>query len=307
MKSDDRSSRSWASKQVDADALEALQQGLAPNELWSLLLDVSAARAKQRTSGSLREQWDKDRFVAPSYVDQRKQLEIDRLLLDVATGFEALELSPVAPLGVCTSVAPGSQNRIVATMRGTEVVSDPTNVLALESAKRLRRDPKGVVRLATNHRCVRAQALPKGPGFAAHFKLFCLTTAGHETANHGLLVGALIEHIRFHLDAFARLDDLGFELGQSRVRLLSTPARAHLADRIAEAIPTVKMERQSLEQTYYHGLRFMIGATAKNGDEIALSDGGAFDWLERLMSNRRMAFVASAIGSQRIAAVFAGS
>jgi hypothetical protein len=36
----------------------------------------------------------------------------------------------VTPLGTCHVVAPVSQNRVVSTVRGTEVVSDSTNVLA---------------------------------------------------------------------------------------------------------------------------------------------------------------------------------
>jgi hypothetical protein len=68
-----------------------------------------------------------------------------------------------------SAVALASQNKIVSTIRGTEVVSDPTNVLALECAKRLQAEPGAHVRLTTSHRCVRAQPFPKLPGFAAHF------------------------------------------------------------------------------------------------------------------------------------------
>jgi hypothetical protein len=56
------------------------------------------------------------------------------------------------------------------------------------------------------------------------------------------------------------------------------------------------MER--LEQKYYDGLRFMISAHSAAGDDIPLIDGGAFDWLHKLAANRKLVFVASAIGSQ---------
>ena len=62
-------------------------------------------------------------------------------------------------------------------MRGTEVVSDSTNVMALECARRLRKSPSVPVRLATCQRVVRAQAIPKKPGYAHHFKLFAMATA----------------------------------------------------------------------------------------------------------------------------------
>ena len=70
-----------------------------------------------------------------------------------------------------------SQNKVLATVRGSEVVSDPTNVMALECARRLRRDRATVVRLATSHRCIRAQTIPPGRGFTANFRLFCLASA----------------------------------------------------------------------------------------------------------------------------------
>ena len=55
---------------------------------------------------------------------------------------------------------------------------------------------------------------------------------------------------------------------------------------------------EPLEKQYYDGLRFMISAHSSAGDDIPLIDGGAFDWLHKLASNRKLVFVASAIGSQ---------
>ena len=100
-----------------------------------------AARRQTRKVSNLLQQWESDRFVAPSYVDQRTLLELDRQLFAAAQGFDAIELSPLAPLGVCSVVALTTQNRVLSALRGTEVVSDPSNVLALESARRLRTGP----------------------------------------------------------------------------------------------------------------------------------------------------------------------
>ena len=157
---------------VDQTLRQALAQGMAATELWSLLLSVLEQRATQRTPALVRQQWESDRFVQPCAMNQRTLNELDSHLLAAAADFEALELSPLAPLAACSAVALTSQNRIVSTARGTEVVSDPTNVLALECAKRLREVPAATIKLATSHRCVRAQAVPKRPGFAAHFRMF---------------------------------------------------------------------------------------------------------------------------------------
>jgi hypothetical protein len=259
---------------------------------------VLEERASQRAPADVRHQWQRDRFVAPAPVDQRTFNTLDGHLLSAASAFEALELSPLAPLASCSAIAPTSQNRTVSTVRGTEVVSDPTNLLAIESAGRLAKDPRQVIKLATSHRCVRAQPFPKKPGFAAHFRLFVLTTAGHERKDHGLLVEALSDHIRTHLSAMDRLEQHGYAFSQRMVRLLTTPKRQPVAKRIVLALPGTPIAVETLDHDYYDGLRFMISARTEAGDDIPFIDGGAFNWMQKLTSNAKHVFVASGLGSQ---------
>lgn len=289
---------------IDETLRRVLAEGLAASELWSLLLSIFEQRAAQRTPAMVRQQWDSDRFVQPCAVNQRILNELDSHLLAAAAGFEALELSPLAPLAACSSVALTSQNRIVSTARGTEVVSDPTNVLALECAKRLRAAPDATIKLATSHRCVRAQAIPQRPGFTAHFRMFCLASAGHERKDHGFTVDALIEHIRTHIAALDRLKQHGYDFPYRTLRLLCTPERSHLAQRIADSITEIPATLAPLEHKYYDGLRFMLDAGTPDGSAIPLVDGGAFDWMSKLTDNRRMVYVASAVGSQLAALLF---
>src|SRR5436309_209343 len=129
---------SWTANRLDEAAFAALAEGLPASEVWSLMLDVLARRAGRRTPAELVRQWERDRFVQPSYIDQRTLVDLDGHLLAAAAGFEAIELSPLAPLGTCSAVGLASQNKTVSALRGTEVVSDPTNVMALECARRLR-------------------------------------------------------------------------------------------------------------------------------------------------------------------------
>ena len=296
---EERSTRSaWATAGFGESAYAALAHGMPASEVWSLLLSAMSERAGQRTARALMEQWERDRFVPLSYIDQRTLVELDSHLLAAAHEFEAVELSPLAPLGTSSSVALTTQNRVVSTVRGTEVVSDPTNVLALESARRLREDATRVVRLCTSHRCVRAQEVPKIPGFAAHFRMFCMTSAAHERKDQGFVTDELALHVRTHLRALDRLEQHGYRFANRRVRLLCSEQREPLARRIAEAIEGVPVMLERLERRYYDGLRFMIGAHTVAGDEIPLIDGGAFDWLHKLAANRKLVFVASAIGSQ---------
>lgn len=292
--------RSWAHESLSEDAREALASGLAASRLWSVLLGVLEARALSRSAGSLKEQWGQDRFVQPCYVDQRSLHEVDGHLLAVAKAFEAVELSPLAPLDVCSTVALASQNKIVSTIRGTEVVSDPTNVLALECARRLKQDGGLQVRLATSHRCVRAQTFPKRPGLAAHFRMFCLVSAGHERENRQFLADALAEHINTHLAALERLEQHGYQTQGHKVRLLARQSNVQLAERVAKNV-NAEVLHQALEHPYYDGIRFMIDVKVDQDSEIPLIDGGAFDWLHKICANNKLTFVASGMGSQLVA------
>jgi hypothetical protein len=295
--------RNWTHAGIQEAAYTALAQGLAASELWSLLLGVAERRAAQRSAASVLQQWERDRFVCPSYIDQRTLNQLDSHLLAAAAEFEALELSPLAPLGSCSAVALASQNKIVSTVRGTEVVSDPTNLLALESARRLRTDGR-TVKLTTSHRCVRAQAVPNVAGYAAHFRLFCITTAGHERKDHAFLIESLSEHIQTHISALNRLEQHGYGFPDRTLKILTTPERKTLGERIASSVAGTPVVFETLTHDYYDGLRFMIGARSPEGEHMPLIDGGAFDWLRKLTSNNKLVFVASGLGSQLAAYLY---
>jgi hypothetical protein len=300
-----RIARPWVRAALPAGAYDALTDGLPASRLWSLLLEVSEARAAARRPAELMEQWDRDRFVQPALVDQRSLVEVDRHLLAAASAFESMELSPVAPLGVCSLMGHASQNKVLSALRGTEVVSDPTNVMALECARRLRLDPATVVRLATAHRCVRAQEIPKRRGLTANFRIFCLASAGLERQNHAFVVDAVAEHMTVMLHALDRLEEHGFAFPDRRITVLATEERAALGDRIVAMLGRPAAARGLLEHPYYNnGLRFQIAARSADGIEVPLIDGGAFDWVARLTSNRRVVYVASGLGSQLVPLMF---
>ena len=291
----------WAATGIDDALRDALNEGLPASELWSLLLGVMEKRARRRNPAALMKQWRNDRFVQPCAIEQRVLHEIDTHLLATASQFEAVELAPLAPLGVCASVAVTSQNRIVSTARGTEVVADPTNVLALECAYRLRDRPRAEVKLASSHRCTRAQAVPSRPGHAAHFRIFCLASAAHERKDQTFVTGAIAEHIQTHLRALDRLEQHGYSFPGRRIELSSTSRCRHLADRIAAAFPDIPITQAELTHSYYDGLRFMIDITVPGGTTLPLVDGGSFDWLRKFSANDKLAFVASGMGSQLVA------
>jgi hypothetical protein len=296
--------RGWIVDGIGSSAFEKLASELAGSELQSVLLEVMQRRASARSPADVLAQYGRDAFCTPAPIDLRTSLAIDSELLAAAEDFEALDLSPVAPLGVCSTVALTDQNRVLSALRMTEIVSDPTNVLALECASRLRARTTVPVHLATSQRVVRAQPVPKQPGYSQHFRIFVLASGGRETEDHGFTVDACVRHIRTMLDALERLERLGLAFGKRRVEVIATAERGEVADRIAASFADLAT-RKSLEHAYYSGgLRFQIWVTAPDGSEVPLIDGGAFDWLAKLASNRRAVYIATGAGSQLIALRF---
>jgi hypothetical protein len=154
------------------DLLDTLADRLSPTDLQSLLLAVYRRRAASVTPGQLLGRYEQDRFVRPSGAAPPALAAFDQLVWSLLpTTYTAVELSPVSPLGTNAAIATVSQNKVVTTIRNTEVVADITNVLALECASRRRRLLRGDaksrarVRLCASQRVVRGQAF-SGPGAA---------------------------------------------------------------------------------------------------------------------------------------------
>jgi hypothetical protein len=290
----------WMVRHTESSVFEQLAVGLAGSELQSVLLYVMQSRATRRKPSELLAQYERDAFCAPSQVDLRTSIEIDTHLLAAAQGFDAIELSPVAPLGTCSVVAPTDQKRVLSALRMTEVVSDPSNVLALECAQRMRARPGSEIHLVTTQRVIRAQPVPKLPGYAQHFRIFVLASAAPEARDHAFTVQAVVRHVGTMLGALDRLERHGYCFGVRRVDVLATPQREHIGDRVAERLGAIA-ERRLLEHPYYSGgLRYQIWVTAADGASVPLIDGGVFDWLATIGSNRRAVYVASGAGAQLI-------
>lgn len=245
--------RVWAA--LPDGALAALTDELSPTDLQTLLLDVARVRAGRVDPARLVRRWREDRFVTPAAADPgRLAALVAEAWARLPTEFAGVELAPLAPLGTCAAVGDVDQHRVVSTVRGGEVVSDPTNVLALEAAVR-RRATGEDVHLATHHRVVRAQRF--GPGLAVHFSLFALVSSGRD---HG-----------------SRSTELDF-LGR------------HLAAWRALLAPSLGPDRFSISYTdgapYYAGLRFKIDVrTADVSHEIG--DRGLVDWTARLRADAK--------------------
>ena len=295
--SDKATERVWALLPPEARA--ALEHELDASDLRTLLIAVSRARAAGVSPGLLMRRWQEDRYVRPSECDPRQVWRLESRLWDrLPEEFIRLDPSPVAPLGTCSAVAPVHQDRIVTTTRGSEVVSDTTNVLALEAAKRRKRSSGAMVHLAACQRVLRAQPVD-GPGLFQHFRLFMLLSSGRDRGSGATESAMLTAHLRFWIDALAVrgrsmvIEFTCFDSPVLRERFQDTvlPGLAPLPD-------GVKVEEDP-ERTRARGY-YSAGAIRIVGDDLEIGDGGLTDWTARLMPDRKERCFVSCVATERL-------
>lgn len=299
----------------DTQLLEKLS-ALPPTELQSLLLEVFRQRVGTITPQQLLKAYETNRFVAPSSVDPITFYKLEVGMLEIAkeNSFEPIELSPLAPLGNCSAIGLADQNKIVSATRGTEVVADATNLMALESAVRRKttRFDDTVVNLCSIHRHVRAQALPPVKGFTAHFKIFTALTAGRDRGSLEFEKMALLQHLSLYEEFFAG----HLNLGNTRVIIKglkrdggNTDWSRQLYEFVKTKLPGIALtfvEVPEDDHRYYQHTRFSLNADFK-GQEFNLGDGGFVDWGSKLTSNGKERMFTSGIGIELLIKLLTGA
>jgi hypothetical protein len=201
------------------EAIDALER-MPESDRRSLLLHLTRRRSAGRTPAALLHDRMRDRTVQPAGVDVHALHDAEgHAIAAAASGFELLALSPVAPGGVNTVLAGIDQNRSLATVRGTEVLADPTTGLAIEAAVR-RRGGEVAPSLGALSRVLRMQRFQ--PPWHQHFALFSLVSAGRSEPAHRFAVRALGAHLTVYLDAIACIRASGRAIGAVTVEVTDT-------------------------------------------------------------------------------------
>jgi hypothetical protein len=300
--------------------LDTLADHLSPTDLQSLLLAVYQRRAEKVTPSQLLGRYEQDRFVRPSAVGPQALADFDQLAWSLLPEtYTAIDLSPVCPLGTNAAVATVSQNKVITTIRNTEVVADITNVLALECASRRRQllhvDAKSRerVRLCASQRVVRGQVFG-GPASFAHFRLLGLCAAGRDEGSFQFETSSLVEQIAFYLRLLQEAARLGYHAHHIRVAVTDleedqrtqaleeqvlAPLAASYLDARCELDP-----KRATGRGYYVGVCFHIYATTAEGVEFELVDGGFTTWTQLLLNNRKERLLISGLGVERFCAEF---
>jgi len=283
--------------------IKKLTEKFPPSDLNSLLLEIFRKTSQRITGAELLKKYENNRFVTPSKYDPVEFREFELLLLKLAkeSGYSPMELSPLTPLGTCSAIATVDQNRILSSIRGTEVVADATNVLTLECSKRRKhlKFNETDIQLCTIHKHVRGQAFKK-QGLATHFKIFCLTTAGRDKGNFETEKVSLLNQLILYKTYFK--DHLKLDNFIIRLKALATNKENILFNNVCDFVESKlknitfqRIESGIDHEQYYRHLQFKI-ILLHNDEEFEIGDGGFVDWSQQLTSNRKERLLISGIG-----------
>lgn len=296
-------------KSGNKDLLDILTKKLSFTELNSLLLEVYRLRCNDIKPADLIRNYEGNRYVKPAAEDPLKlrRLELDLLKAAKAFSFTPIELSPVVPLGACSGIGLVNQNNILSSLRGTEVLSDATNSMALYISS-LKKDLKKkgnsgddkLLKFCTVHRHIRTQKLVN-PRFTPHFTIFCMVTSRRDTGSHSFEKENILEHLNFYK---AVLMDLAhtetiklklFKIGDDEISTNSFKVVTEHIRNNMEADINIVNDMSRLANQYYKGIQFKIYVNI-DGREVEAADGGFVDWSQKLLGNKKERMMISAIG-----------
>jgi hypothetical protein len=293
--------------ETDADLFARLA-ALQSSDLRAVLLEIAARRAAATRPADILRRYEGSAPFQPARVAAAPHRALETWAMDqLPDGFVELALAPTAPLGASAVLGGFSQDRVLTTIADSEVVSDSTNVLALECARRrrpldCRRQPP--TRLAAACRMVR-------PRNGLHFGLLALCTAGRDRGSFAFQLEAISEQLKWHIrviTGFAphlRLQILLTDLSGGAHR--SALGEALLSPKQA-AWPAIEWgfdDDRVAGRDYYSDACFAVNALCSDGSRANLSDGGLTDWTARLLADQKERLLISGLGSERLMSVAA--
>lgn len=275
------------------DAVDVLARLNGP-DLTSVLLEVFRRRRTSVTD--LPHRHAESRFTRPSPVAFEAIREAEtRVLGAVPEWVELVQLAPATPLGAHVALGGSSQDRLVSTVRRTEMAADPTLGLALELASR-RRGARQDLTLATCQRVTRAQSF-EGEHSYGHFTLFGMATAGRDRGALAFERWAAVQHLAVMIEAVTAAGGDHVEISV----IDPTPGQPILRA-VFEAIGDEVSVRASARPLgeYYVTARFGLTAEIR-GVRLDVGDGGFTGWTAKMLSDRKERLCISGMGVDRLA------
>lgn len=297
-----RAQRRILNEPAVASAFEVLANELSGSDLRSLLLAVASERASRvEPAGALR-QLQLDRFCEPSDLDAVALATVGARAIELADDdyFDPVQLSPLAPFGASSAFSAVPQNNVVTTMRLCDVVSDPTNALALVAAarRRLLRDPSETTRLCAVQRVVRAQQFD-APGSFPHFSLLGLVAVGRDRGSRRFEVEELTQQLRTIVRVITELQPTG----TVRIGVSDNSGRRDEALSIVEKLSSIADTELAPQRTesadYYPNLCANVSWHSQ-GTRVDIADAGVTTWASELAADKKERLVISGLSIDRL-------
>lgn len=277
--------------------IDKLTTELSHSELNSFYIDLFGEQSRNVNPAGLLKNFSSNRFVFPSKIDMLEFLSLESQWLSRAAeqGFKPIILSPLTPLGTCSSVAFVHQNNIVSASRNTEVVSDATNVLALQTAADFKHDNAELIKYSTVHRHMRAQGFTN-PAHTAHFGAFSMVSGGLDSGNHSFELEQLQEHLLFYT-GILNADFKNKLIIKIYYKKAGDIFKIKFEDILKNLPDGIEVVDDSSDNTrdYYQTVRIKIFVKLEQG-EIDLADMGFVDWTQKLLNNKKHRFLISGAG-----------
>ena len=288
--------------------MRVLTEELTGTELNTVLLDVFADVSSKLSPPKLLNRYQLNRFVKPSDLPvlELKRMELDVLELFNNFNFQPIELSPVSVLGSCSVVATADQDKILSALRGTEVLADATNSIALhicdlKQRNKDSRDPAEMISFATVQRHIRTQQIAI-KGFTPHFKIGCLVTAGTDKGSYSFEKESLLQHIVVMKELYMnyyKVDDIRFRF---LCRTNGYDSSERLAEQVKEFVVTKHPDividiipKPEKEIDYYKGIQYKADIDVR-GKTFEIGDGGFVDWTQKILQNKKERMLSTGIG-----------
>jgi hypothetical protein len=184
-------------------------------------------------------------------------------------------------------------------LRGTEIISDATNVLALKVANDIR-ELNEYNKYCTTHRHVRGQYFTN-PLLSSHFGLFCMITPGKDEGSFRFEIEQLENHLEFYYSMLSGQ----FSPGDILLKIFIKNDNKIFTFKLEECLGKIESRtglqivKEKKRNDYYDELQFKYYIKYKD-EYLDVADGGFVNWTQKLLSNRKQRLLISGAGLELI-------
>ena len=277
-------------------------------DFHSFLLELYHQRADGVSPAGLVKAFQSNRFSVPSELDPvaYHAFEADLLALAQRQGMEAVLLSPVAPFASCAAFGCVDQNKVVSAARGTEVLADPTNMLAVIIARLLKEkkaDNRVPLHYCTTARVLRAQPFPNRKGYYSHFGIFCIVSSGKDTGSYACEKNMLAKQLTYYQNLLVKQYNakLSIMIRKNHGYADGGGFLERMAAMVLDTFPGVPVstDMEYEDSHYYRGMHYKLFMDKEN-ERVEIGDGGFVDWPRQMTGNPKERMLISGIGMDRL-------